>query len=363
MALFVAIGVAAGQRSAALAQTPGPAGCPVDARACASARWIAGQLLAGEIDGVLAAAASRDYVCDGSDGSVGLGGPFPLCEGGAAGEHRRGYPWGELGSEGGVFSAAQYAAALQTWLASADLAARDAFGSGMPRLLGLACPAGQNCASAFTIVLTELRPTTGGPRRNVLLLNCAVDAAGQARIVATAAGVADQAPFALSGGSGGYGNQTFFLWMPSVLGLTPSTGQGGTVLAAHGGGFTPGDTVSVEIVGNLENRPLTRAIVGQDGRFTASLTMPAGGVYPAQVTLTAFPLSLPDRSPASIALAPTAIFTVTSGTAGAGALPVVGTGGAVSGRQAAPLAAIIALALAGVGMLLSRTAIARSTSH
>ncbi len=328
----------------------GPAGCPVDANACLQARRIAGQLLAGDFDGLLANATARDYVCDGSDGRIGLGGPFPLCDGGTAGEQRRGYPWGHLGSEGSVYSAAQYEAALRTWLASADLLASDQLGSGMPRLLGLACPAGGNCATAFTLVLSDLLPTPNGPRRDVLLLRCTVDAAGQAWVGDTAAGLADSAPFPIAGGGRtGTGTEEFFPWTPSVLGLTPSSGAGGTMLAAYGEGFTPGDTVSIEIVGNLENGPLLRATVGQDGRFTAPFAMPTGGVYLAQVTITAFPLSLPDRSPASIALAPTAVFHVTGGSGAGGTLPLVGTGHAPAVRRAEPFALLLALAAALAG--------------
>jgi hypothetical protein len=139
---------------------------------------IAGQLLAGDFDGLLAGAAASDYVCDGSDGRIGLGGPFPLCDGGAAGEHRQGYLWGHLGSEGSVYSAAQYVAALRTWLASADLLASDQLGSGMPRLLGLACRGSDNCATAFTIVLSKLQATPRVALRFVLLLYGVVDAAG-----------------------------------------------------------------------------------------------------------------------------------------------------------------------------------------
>ena len=314
------------------------------------ARRIAGQLLAGDFDGLLANAATRDYVCDGSDGRIGLGGPFPLCDGGAAGEQRQGYPWGHLGSEGSVYSAAQYVAALRTWLVSADLPASDQLGSGMPRLLGLACPGSDNCATAFTLVLSKLQPRPNGPLRIVLLLGCVVDAAGRARITSTAAGFEGVTPFPLSGGlSGSAGALTYFPWAPSVLGLSPSSGAGGTLLAAHGEGFTPGDTVSIEIVGNLENGPLLRAAVGQDGRFTAPFAMPTGGVYPAQVTISAFPLSLADRSPASIALAPTAVFHVTGGSATSGALPLVGTGPAPAVRHSAPFALVLTLAAALAG--------------
>lgn len=344
-ALWVLLAGAPAAASPAALAAQGPAGCPVDANACLQARRIAGQLLAGDFDGLLANAATRDYVCDGSDGRIGLGGPFPLCDGGAAGEHRQGYLWGHLGSEGSIYSAVQYVTALRTWLASADLVASDQLSGGMPRLLGLACPGSGNCATAFTIVLSELQPTPRGPMRFVLLLSCAVDAAGRAQISSTAGGFEGVTPFPLTGGrSGSAEGPTFFPWTPSVLGLTPSSGAGGTLLAAHGEGFMPGDTVSIEIDGNLENGPLLRATVGQDGRFTAPITMPTGGVCPAQVTITAFPLGLPDRSPASIALAPTAVFHVTGGAAAAGALPVVGTGQATGARHPASLAVVLALA-------------------
>ncbi len=350
IALWVLLAGAPAAASSVALAAQGPAGCPVDVNACQQARRIAGQLLAGDFDGLLANAAARDYTCDGSDGRIGLGGPFPLCDGGAAGEHRQGYPWGHLGSEGSVYSAAQYVAALRTWLASADLLANDQLGSGMPRLLGLACPGSDNCGTAFTVVLSELQAAPRGPLRFLLLLDCVVDAAGRVQITSTAAGFEGVAPFPLTGGRGGGAETlTFYPWAPSVLGLTPSSGAGGTLLAAHGEGFTPGDTVSVEIVGNLENGPLLRVTVGQDGRFTAPFAMPTGGVYSAQVTITAFPLSLPDRSPASIALAPTAIFYVTGGSAVSGALPLVGTGHAPAVRHPAPFALVLALAAALAG--------------
>src|SRR5579885_2285215 len=114
IALWVLLAGAPAAASSVALAAQGPAGCPVDVNACQQARRIAGQLLAGDFDGLLANAATRDYVCDGSDGRIGLGGPFPLCDGGAAGEHRQGYPWGHLGSEGSVYSAAQYVAALRT---------------------------------------------------------------------------------------------------------------------------------------------------------------------------------------------------------------------------------------------------------
>lgn len=133
---------------------------------------------------------------------------------------------------------------------------------------------------------------------------------------------------------------------PEIV-LSPASGPGGTAIAVSGANFMAGDTVSIEIVGNLENRPLTTAAVGQDGRFVATAALPVGGLYPDHVTLVAFPLSLPDRSAASLAQAPTAIFTVTQTPAGTPQLPQTGTGGVMSPYHAATGHAVAGLVFIG----------------
>lgn len=138
--------------------------------------------------------------------------------------------------------------------------------------------------------------------------------------------------------------------------LSPTSGPGGTAVTVTGITFTAGDTVSIEIVGNLENRPLTTATVGQDGRFVATAMLPVGGLYPDRITLIAFPLSLPDRSAGSLAQAPTAIFTVTQGPAAAVQLPGTGTGRSASLHHTGTGLVLLATVFALIGALTWRVA-------
>ena len=148
---------------------------------------------------------------------------------------------------------------------------------------------------------------------------------------------------------------------PSIT-LSPSTGPTSTPITVTGANFKPGDTVSIEILGNLETRPLTRAAVGQDGRFAATISLPVDGVYSNHITLLAFPLSLPERSSASLAQAPTADFTITQPTP-AQQLPGTGTGRGVPTRRDVVALLLIATVLAVMAAVVWRTTRNQNEGH
>ena len=69
-------------------------------------------LTSGNADAIMVLVETKPYVCP-EPGTGGLGGPSYLCEGATAGEVREGIPVAFHGSEGDVFSVAQFEAAIE----------------------------------------------------------------------------------------------------------------------------------------------------------------------------------------------------------------------------------------------------------
>src|SRR5215211_4062193 len=79
-------------RSASTGQASAETPCPIHHVACEEAAGIAEGFLSGNLDALLGRLTSSTHVCPGPE-PVGVGGPFPLCDGASAGEVREGYPW------------------------------------------------------------------------------------------------------------------------------------------------------------------------------------------------------------------------------------------------------------------------------
>jgi hypothetical protein len=138
---------------------------------------------------------------------------------------------------------------------------------------------------------------------------------------------------------------------PSIS-LSPQEGSAGTVVTISGEGFTPGDTVYLEgfpgIGSNHGTIRLATVTVDVDGQFRIGAVMPpegsenwgqVGGEY----TVMAYPHSFGARTTETIAAAPKAVFTVTTG-----ALPPSGVGVGVAHGERARGWALAALGLAAV---------------
>lgn len=78
---------------------------------CAFAARLERWLRSGVMASIVAITATETAVCP-TPGASGLGGPFPMCDEGVPGRPSSGYDWGELGSEGGVWSRSQYGSFL-----------------------------------------------------------------------------------------------------------------------------------------------------------------------------------------------------------------------------------------------------------
>src|SRR5206468_3468445 len=75
--------------------------CPVEPDACDFVRRVVDALASNDPAALLPRLAPEEAVCP-EPGSGGLGGPFPLCDGAAAGETRWGVPISRINSEGGM---------------------------------------------------------------------------------------------------------------------------------------------------------------------------------------------------------------------------------------------------------------------
>lgn len=91
---------------------PAAADCPGDPRICEFARQLGQWLVGGNLDEIIGTLEAKTFQCP-EPSPLGLGGPYPLCDGSQAGTSRRGYELGRLGSEGGVLSEVQYRQLLQ----------------------------------------------------------------------------------------------------------------------------------------------------------------------------------------------------------------------------------------------------------
>jgi hypothetical protein len=111
-------------------------------------------LKAGDIGAVVQATRTSTVMCPGGRPS-GAGGPFPVCDGAAAGETRTGVGVARRYSEGATLSVDGYRALVAGFLAAVNPAATDASGSGALRLAALSCldPAEAPAACTRTAVI------------------------------------------------------------------------------------------------------------------------------------------------------------------------------------------------------------------
>src|SRR5205814_132031 len=104
--------------------------------------------------------------------------------------------------------------------------------------------------------------------------------------------------------------------------LTPSSGAPGSIVAVHGLGFTPGETVDLLWNGDVRTGTLLTSVTAQpDGHLDASVSVPAGtsGAY----TLTAYGLTSGESYGATFRV--TTLSTVTQAQPGQG-ITVYGAG-------------------------------------
>jgi hypothetical protein len=196
----------------------GSGGCPLTADVCALADTVRSMLEGHEVGRLIDQAMAQQFECLGPN-PVGLGGPYPLCDGSIPGERRSGYPIGFLGSEGGVLSVDQYREFLTDWLANVSPSSSDDKGPGTVRLLTIGCPlsavsAGQPCETDARLVFSSIqdRGYVTGPTRSILALTARRSSpTAPFVVVQTLVGLAVAAPPAMLSGGEAEGYQ-YFLW-------------------------------------------------------------------------------------------------------------------------------------------------------
>jgi hypothetical protein len=139
--------------------------CPIEAAICNIAESLSVALEEGNYGAIVDLVQGRQETCPGGE-PLGAGGPFPLCDGAAAGEMRTGYQMSRRYSEGFVGSAEHVVAFLQGFADAASPGSSDAYGSGELRLQAVSCvePAGAACNLA-TVIFTAI---LDGTHREVL---------------------------------------------------------------------------------------------------------------------------------------------------------------------------------------------------
>jgi len=134
---------------------------------------------------------------------------------------------------------------------------------------------------------------------------------------------------------------------PSIS-VSPQEGPPGTVVTVSGEGFIPGDTVYIDVTAVLSRGGgtvrLATVTVDAEGGFRITAEMRAAGtsVY-REFNVMAYAHSFGNRSVETIAAAPKAIFTVTTG-----ASPPSGVGAGVAHGERARAWTLAALGLAAV---------------
>lgn len=124
--------------TAAASTSPTATACPVVAAACVLASRLQAAIASGNAAAITGLATTTSYACPGVR-PMGPGGPYPLCEGAAAGETRTGIGIARRYSEGAALSPAAYQAMLTQILQAVDAQASDTVGAGTMRLLAVSC--------------------------------------------------------------------------------------------------------------------------------------------------------------------------------------------------------------------------------
>lgn len=207
--------------------------CPVAADACAFATHVQQWFDRGIYDAFASLLQTQEVECPGPT-PIGLGGPYPLCDGSQPGERRYGTPIVRPGSEGGIGSVELFR----------DLLARRATPM---RLATIGCPdaaaLGANaCGDAFSLVFVAPDcPAQGGCSiQPVTVLPVVRQPSGQYRLASIITSVAGLLPdAALTGGRVSAGRElfvpgapataTFVPWSPPPVAALPPAGHGLTV--------------------------------------------------------------------------------------------------------------------------------------
>ena len=135
-----------------------PGACPLTELTCDFAEQLRSWLEARDVASIGAASRFESVDCPGGS-PRGAGGPFPLCDGAAAGEVREGIGVARRYSEGAAISASDYEAYLLSFLDVVDPAAMDEIGGGGLALYALSCvdPAELPAACGrFTVVFSAI---------------------------------------------------------------------------------------------------------------------------------------------------------------------------------------------------------------
>jgi hypothetical protein len=214
--------------------------CPIAADACSFANQMAKDVLAGDGDAVVSSGRSTFFTCPGPNAS-GAGQPVPLCDGGAAGEKRAGFPIRRIQSEGGALGEADASPLVAEWGGRTEPSLSDDYGTGEAKAYTIACPGvgpseGKDCSDSFTLVFSGLSPASDASKpglRTMLVLDVARDDDDELKVVGFVTGVLTSGlDLALHGGSGSMSDAnvqvlaplgsdatsvTFFPWDPSAL--------------------------------------------------------------------------------------------------------------------------------------------------
>lgn len=213
-----------------------PSDCPVAPEACAFALRLNGLLAHGDVDAVARLLRPEEVECPGPT-PMGLGGPYPLCDGALPGERRMGAKIIRLNSEGGMASPAQFAEGLRRVSGYEEVT-----GALPQRIVALGCPDSQgrpgDCRDRLTVVYAA-PPCADGAGRCVRPLRIfpAVREGASSRFTTFIGTVAEVLPpEILAGGRTEHPNAllivpqpatavTFFAWMPAAP-VFPVTGTG-----------------------------------------------------------------------------------------------------------------------------------------
>jgi hypothetical protein len=161
LAAAIALLWVTGRTDAAGARQDDASPCPVDPSVCAFASRLNQWLLIEDAAAIPAHMRAREAECPGPE-PLGLGAPFPLCDGSSPGERLAGYDVGYLHSHGGAFSAEQLQSFLGAWVTSSLNNEFDDYGSGAAQLVSIGCPGlrpheGASCRDRFTVVFSALQ--------------------------------------------------------------------------------------------------------------------------------------------------------------------------------------------------------------
>lgn len=207
--------------------------CPVSADACAFGLHVQRWLELREYDAIVSLLSVEEVVCPGP-APMGLGGPYPLCDGSAPGERRYGTPITRPQSEGGVGGVDFFRETLTR---------RD----GTMRLVSVGCPdteadGGRACGDRFSLIFAAPDcPARGGcTARPVTAFLVDRQVSGQFRLATIIFAAEAAVPrAALAGGrvdanlgffvTGPATFATFFPWNPPTVRTLPASGTGGVV--------------------------------------------------------------------------------------------------------------------------------------